>query len=758
MKRLRLTIAGAVQGVGFRPFVFRLATTAGLTGWVTNTAHGVLLEVEGREGLLESFREAIERDKPSLSIITGIRDEWLEPAYHDGFEIRKSLPGRPEAIVLPDIATCPKCLAEISDPSDRRYGYPFTNCTNCGPRYSIIRALPYDRISTTMATFEMCPDCLREYEDPADRRFHAQPNACPVCGPSLALWDTSGNILAEGREALLKVADAVRMGQIAAVKGLGGFHLIAPASSALAIEELRSRKRRRRKPFALMFPSMDSIRSHCQLSSSEEALLESPQSPIVLLRKKDPTEVTVRLPEIIAPGNPYLGVMLPYTPLHHLLMQELNAPVIATSGNISDEPICIDESEALERLSGLADIFLVHDRPIHRHVDDSIVKMSGERMVILRRARGYAPLPMEADRELPVMLAFGAHLKNTLALSIGRNVFISQHIGDLETPQAARAFDEVRESIEDLYHARPVSVIHDLHPDYISTARASSDPLPSRGIQHHLAHLASCMLENAAVPPLAGVSWDGAGYGPDGTVWGGEIFHITDERCLRAGHLRTFRLPGGSRAVKEPRRSAAGLLFEMNLDPFKYLPKDSFREEEITGLLALLRTGTNSPVTSSMGRLFDAAASLCGLFPRIEFEGEAAMAFEYAIPAIPVTDAYTAPVRGDISSGMVLDWEPMFHELLRDLSNGVEVPMISTKFHNALVTWIVTSAELVGEERVALSGGCFQNTYLMMKSETALKEKGFLPLVHGKIPPNDGGIAPGQLFAAACLPSLIERS
>ena len=748
-----------MQGVGFRPFVFRLASAAGLAGWVLNTPQGVLLEVEGEEALLRSFREAVEMNKPPLAIISGIREEWIEPTGIGGFEIRKSISGRPDVMVLPDIATCPECLAEVLDPADRRFGYPFTNCTNCGPRYSIIRSLPYDRASTTMAGFRMCPECLQEYEDPSDRRFHAQPNACPVCGPSIELWDAAGEPLSRGGNALLEAAEALRGDGILAVKGLGGFHLMTLASSTSAIDILRNRKMRQRKPLAVMFPSMESILEQCLVSEDEEHLLGSPQSPIVLLRKRlDIEKTNGRLPESIAPGNPYLGVMLPYTPLHHILLRELGEPVVATSGNITDEPICTDEKEALERLSGLADLFLVHDRPIRRHVDDSIVRVVDGRTVVLRRARGYAPLPVDAGTELPGMLAFGAHLKNTLALSVGRNVHISQHIGDLETPQAVRAFDEVRGSIEDLYHAMPTAAVHDLHPDYISTTRARGSSLPAHAVQHHLAHIASCMLDNGTSPPVTGIAWDGTGYGPDGTVWGGEFFHITSERCLRAGHIRLFPLPGGERAVKEPRRSAAGLLFEMGLDPFRQLPARSFTGAERKGLLAMLRTGTNTPATSSAGRLFDAAAALCGFLDVIEFEGEAAMALEYALPASPAEDSYPARVQGDIETGIVLDWEPLFRELMLDVSHGVELPVISTRFHNALVAWIVSMAELVGEERVALSGGCFQNTYLMTRGAELLKRRGFTPLLHGRIPPNDGGIAPGQIFAAACLPPLIERS
>jgi hydrogenase maturation protein HypF len=508
------------------------------------------------------------------------------------FEIRHSEDsGAKTALVLPDIATCPDCLREIFDPNNRRYLYPFTNCTNCGPRFSIIEALPYDRPNTTMKSFVMCLDCLAEYHHPANRRFHAQPNACARCGPRLELWDKEGLPLAAKHDALFDAVDALLRGMIVAVKGMGGFHLMVDATNAEAVRRLRQRKHREEKPFALMYPSLDAIKQHCDVSKLEERLLLSPESPIVLLKSKSPksevqgskSEVqspSCRLASSVAPNNPYLGVMLPYTPLHHLLLHELGLPVVATSGNLSDEPICIDEHESLQRLGDIADIFLVHNRPIARHVDDSIVRVMMGRELVLRRARGYAPLPIHLQQPTSPVLAVGAHLKNTIALAAGQDIFVSQHLGDLETAPAYEAFQRVIGDFKKLYEVQPAVVVCDLHPEYLSTKfakqyeatdrslesnkdeRASIFQRPASpkkvevvGVQHHFAHVAACMAENELEGPVLGVSWDGTGYGLDGTIWGGEFLCATPT-CSSVRRFRTFRLPGGERAIKEPRRIA----------------------------------------------------------------------------------------------------------------------------------------------------------------------------------------------------------
>jgi len=491
----------------------------GLTGSVRNSSQGVFIEVEGEQALLDSFLLRIEREKPELSSIQSLEYSILDPVFSRGFEIGPSAAaGETNALILPDIATCDACAREIMDPSNRRYRYPFTNCTRCGPRFTIIESLPYDRPNTSMKSFEMCPRCRAEYEDPADRRFHAQPNACPVCGPRLELEDSSGRTVAEDGGALEAAAGAVLGGKVVAVKGLGGFHLIADATRAGSVETLRQRKHREEKPFALMFPSLDAVRAECLVSPLEERVLRSPQSPIVLLARR--TDLPSALPEGVAPGNPFLGVMLPYTPLHHLLMHAIGRPVIATSGNLADEPICIDEAEALGRLEGIADLFLVHDRPIVRHADDSIVRIVLGRELVLRRARGYAPLPLRPHGIVSNILAVGGHLKNTIAVSVGGNVFLSQHIGDLETAQSTAAFRGAIESFLRLYPMRPKWIAADRHPDYASSRYARAAGIPLIEIQHHHAHVAACMAENELEGDVLGVCWDGTGYGEDGAVWG----------------------------------------------------------------------------------------------------------------------------------------------------------------------------------------------------------------------------------------------
>ncbi len=563
IRRMHIALRGAVQGVGFRPFVFRLASDMKLPGWVLNSPEGVFIEVEGAKDDLDSFLLRLQEEKPPPSFIQSLEFSFLDPAHFNSFEIRSSqLSGAATALVMPDIATCPKCLSEVLDPGDRRYRYPFTNCTHCGPRFTIIDSLPYDRTNTSMKKFEMCPDCRSEYENPNDRRFHAQPNACPVCGPLLEAWDGSGKILSRCNDALLEAVEAIRQGKIVAIKGLGGFHLVADARNDYAVDALRKRKHREAKPFALMYPSIARIKEDCDVAPMELRLLSSSESPIVLLKRirgRSPQTVS----PAVAPNNPYLGVMLPYTPLHHLLMREVGSPIVATSGNLSDEPICIDEREALVRLSGIADLFLVHNRPIVRHVDDSIVRVILGRELVLRRARGYAPLPLRCKGLVSDILAVGGHLKNTIAMAVGDNVFVSQHIGDLENSEALEAFQNVIHSFRRLYKIDPVRVVSDLHPDYLSTKFARNYGIPLISIQHHYAHVASCMAENELDGRVLGVSWDGTGYGLDGTIWGGE-FLLTDERSFtRIASFRKFRLPGGAAAIKEPRRTALGALYEI---------------------------------------------------------------------------------------------------------------------------------------------------------------------------------------------------
>ena len=561
---MHIVIRGAVQGVGFRPFIYRLASEMNLPGWVQNSPQGVFIEIEGEKGALDSFLLRIPKEKPAPSFIQSLEYSILDPIHFNSFEIRESEEsGEKSALILPDIATCEECLSEVFDSNNRRYRYPFTNCTHCGPRFTIIESLPYDRPGTSMKSFEMCSECREEYENPRNRRFHAQPNACPNCGPSLQLWDLSGAVVAVKNAALSNAAAAILDGKIIAIKGLGGFHLVADARNARAVAALRFRKHREEKPFALMYPSLTHIQIDCKVSPLEARLLTSAESPIVLLERNPETSISSIDPDV-APGNPYLGAMLPYTPLHHLLMKEIGIPIIATSGNLSDEPICIDEQEALERLAGIADLLLVHNRPIVRHADDSILRVVLGRELVLRRARGYAPLPLRLKESTVSILAVGGHLKNTIAVSVDSNIFLSQHIGDLENKESSEAFHAAIQSLRHLYDVHPVHVAADMHPDYLSTKYARECGLPMVSVQHHYAHVAACMAENDLDGSVLGVSWDGTGYGLDGTIWGGEFLLTNDSGFTRMASFRKFRLPGGSPAIKEPRRTALGMLFEMN--------------------------------------------------------------------------------------------------------------------------------------------------------------------------------------------------
>lgn len=752
-KRLKMEIRGAVQGVGFRPFVYRLATGLGLSGWVLNDIRGVFLEVEGDPEQLSAFRERILSETPPRARIQGLDESWLDPIGYEGFQIRESeAKGTKTVLILPDIATCQDCLTEILDPENRRYLYPFANCTNCGPRFTIVRDLPYDRPNTTMRGFALCGECRAEYENPLDRRFHAQPTACPACGPQLAAWTGAGEVLARRDEALAVAADVLLRGEVLACKGLGGFHLMCDARNEAAVSRLRARKAREDKPFALMVRDLAAARALAEISPAAAALLESAEAPIVLLPRLG--EETVA--RAVAPGRPELGLMLPATPLHHLLLRAASAPLVATSGNLSEEPICTDELEALSRLAGMADVFLVHDRPIERHADDSVVRIAAGAPRVLRRARGYAPLPVAVAEELPVILAVGAHMKTAVALSVGRQVFLSQHIGDLETPEAMGAFTRVIADFTKLYDASPVLVAHDLHPGYPSTRWAEewavAHGIPSVAVQHHHAHLVSCLAENETPGTALGVTWDGTGYGTDGTVWGGEFLRGDAGGFTRFAHLRPFRLPGGEAAVREPRRAALAVLFEVlggdALSREDLPPVCAFSQHERTLIAQMLETGLNAPLTTSAGRLFDAVAALLGLSQRTRYEGQAAMALEAA--ADPREEAaWPLPLVPREGAPALLDWGPLLHALLEDLGHGVNAGRLAARFHNSLVDGIVRTAEAAGETRVALTGGCFQNRFLLERASERLSALGFTVLLHREVPPNDGGISLGQVLAGA---------
>jgi hydrogenase maturation protein HypF len=744
--RLRVEVRGAVQGVGFRPFVYRLASELGLAGWVSNSPQGAAIEVEGDADSLAEFLRRLQADRPRPCILHNLTSVFLPALGCTGFEVRDSSAEGPKTVViLPDLATCADCLRDIFDATNRRFRYPFTNCTNCGPRYSIVEELPYDRPRTTMKRFPMCDACRAEYDNPADRRFHAQPNACPRCGPHLELWDAAGNVRATRDEALRATADALRRGDIVAAKGLGGFHLLVEANNQEAVLRLRRRKLREEKPFGLMYPDLEAVRRDCRVSGEEERLLRSPEAPLVLLRRRSGDGIA----PAVAPSNPYLGIMPPYTPLHHLLLAEVGSPLVATSGNRSDEPICTDPHEALTHLSDIADVFLVHNRPIVRPVDDSVVRVVLGQEMVLRRARGYAPYPIPVSGSLPSLLAVGGHQKNTIAVAAGCQVVVSQHVGDLDAPLAFEAFRRAIADLTHLYEQDPKAVVCDTHPDYLSTRHAEKMGLPVVRVQHHYAHIRACMAEHGLSEPLLGVAWDGTGFGPDGTVWGGEFLRITDGGFERVAHFRTFRLPGGERAVHQPRRAALGLLHELlGEDAFAnedLAPLRTFSSRERSLLRTMLRSGLNAPRTSSAGRLFDAVAALLGIRQAASFEGQAAMELEFAVEGATAAGAYPF----HIDEGGVIDWGPMIRAILRDISRGSATGTIARRFHDTLAEIIVAAARLSSENVVVLTGGCFQNACLLEHTVTRLREGGFRVYWPQRIPPNDGGIALGQIAAAA---------
>ena len=752
-ERVRLRIDGVVQGVGFRPSVYRRARQFGVAGFVANSPAGVTIEAEGAAGAVADFVRTVVDAPPRGARVVNVEIETLAPIGDVAFEVRTSLlEGERAAAVLPDLATCDDCLRELFDPADRRHRYPFTNCTHCGPRYSIVEDLPYDRSRTSMRRFPMCAACRAEYADPADRRFHAEPNACPVCGPQLALWDAAGAVLATHDPALLAAAQAIRDGAIVALKGLGGFHLVVDARNDAAVRRLRARKAREEKPFAVMFPSLTAVEDACAVGEEERRSLVSPQRPIVLVRRGRSD-----LAESVAPENPCVGAMLPYTPLHHLLLGSLAFPVVATSGNRSDEPIVTEEREAPSRLAGIADVFLVHDRPIVRAIDDSVVRIVAGRPMVLRRARGFGPAPAVEREGIPEgILALGGHMKSALALTHRRGVILGQHIGDLDTALARDAYDGARDDIVRLHGVPPRLVVRDEHPDYHSSRVAEASGLTVVAVQHHLAHVAAGMAEHRLAPPVLGVAWDGTGYGPDGTVWGGEFLLVTEAGWRRVAHLRTFRLPGGEEAVREPRRSALGLLFAAfgreGLAMTDLAPVAAFTERERATLAVMLERGVNAPVTSSAGRLFDAVAALMGLRQRSSYEGQAAAQLEWS--AVGVEDrsprSYSFPViREPGSAPLVVDWQPALEEILVDIRRGDPAGGIALAFHRGLAAAIAEVASRIGEPAVVLTGGCFQNARLTEATIESLRGRGLTPHWHQSVPPNDGGLALGQAMWAA---------
>lgn len=728
--RLRLTVRGLVQGVGFRPFVHRLATSLGLAGRVWNDGHGVIIELEGRTEDTRRFLLGIEATKPAHAAIHSLEPQWLAACGLRGFEILPSPVGSPRrALILPDIATCPDCLREILDPADRRHGYAFTNCTNCGPRFSIIECTPYDRPRTSMKGFPMCEACRDEYEDPQNRRFHAQPNACPECGPRLSLIGASGDPLDTAATALLK-------GRILAIKGIGGFHLMVRADHPEAVRLLRQRKHREEKPFALLAPDFETARRLGHIGPLEERLLISPEAPIVLVERASGADDLIAAE--VAPGAPMLGLMLPSNPLHHLLTRRVGLPLVATSGNLGDEPIWTDNAEALQRLGGIADLFLVHDRPIVRHVDDSIVRVLLGRETVLRRARGYAPLPVPWKGEAGI-LATGPQMKNTVAVSTEEHIFLSQHLGDLETEPAVEAHERSLRDLARLFDQKPRRVVSDLHPDYRSTRTAEKTGLPVTRIQHHHAHALACMAENEVAPPALAIVWDGTGYGTDGTIWGGEFLRITGDGFERLAHLRPFPLPGGDLAAREPRRSLAGMLHAAGrLD----LLGDRFSPAEKRLLESALQKGIGTVSTTSAGRLIDGVASLLGVRDISSYEAQTAMALEFL--AAPGAEPFSTDVLLT-NTPWQIDWAPWLEEIHRHAENGISREHLARRFFESMIAAAAEIAIRSGETRIVLSGGCFQNRILLEGLVKRLREAGLQPFWHQRIPPNDGGVALGQI-------------
>ncbi len=751
-QRIRLDVSGAVQGVGFRPFVHRLAASEGLGGFVRNTASGASLEVEGPTPALKRFFTRLDAEIALPAEIHARQTHRLAIRGERGFVIAASARGGlASALVLPDLRSCAECRREIFDPHDRRYRYPFTTCVHCGPRYSVIEALPYDRSRTAMRHFQMCDACQAEYDDPASRRFHAETNACVYCGPQLALWDAAGNVLSHADVALISAADALREGRVVALKGLGGFQLLVDARNDAAVRCLRERKRRPTKPFAIMAPTLADATLIAEIVAEDEVLLSSVAAPIVLLRTR--SDVGVIAPSV-APANPRLGVMLPYTPLHHLLMTELGFPIVATSGNRGEEPIVADEREALVALSGIADLFLVHDRPILRPVDDSLVRVIAGRETILRRARGYAPLSLATAVAARPCLAAGGHQKSTIAVAAGDQIVLGPHIGDLSGPAARGAFVRMVNGMTTLYGQQPHIVACDAHPGYYSTRYADGLELKVRRVPHHLAHVLAGMADNGLDGPVMGVAWDGTGYGGDGTIWGGEFLLVDGTQYRRVAHLVQFRLPGAEIAVREPRRAAIGALHSIfgdaALDMVDLPPVATFAPAARTVLAAMLARGTNAPLTSSAGRLFDAVSAILGFHQTASFEGEAAMAVEFAADRAMANDPLsTLAILGGSGSPLILDWRPMVAAIVQARRAGAAADRLAAGFHEALAAGVVAVATRIGVQRVLLTGGCFQNGRLTKRTVDRLRQAGFDPYWHHRIPPNDGGLAVGQAVFAA---------
>jgi hydrogenase maturation protein HypF len=755
--RKRIEIRGMVQGVGFRPYVYRLAVARRLTGGIANTASGVAIEIQGEPESVADFLRALPAEVPPLARITDF--EVREIACNGDHEFRIHASEKSEAaraLIPPDIAVCDDCLRELFDPADRRYLYPFINCTNCGPRFTIVRSIPYDRPQTSMAAFEMCARCRAEYDDPENRRFHAQPNACWDCGPQAEFQDARGERISCD-DPIGEAAARLRAGAIVAVKGLGGFHLAADATNSEAVEKLRERKHRVEKPFAVMVPDAEAAAEFCELDGEERELLVSPERPIVILRRKHPSAIS----QSVAPFNPHLGIFLPYTPVHHRLFAKSGLrALVMTSGNVSEEPIAIGNAEAVARLAGLADFFLVHTREILRRCDDSVLRRSGGCVRQLRRSRGFVPVPVFLDREFPSVLAVGGELKNTICLLQGRRAFLSQHIGDLENAEAYNFFGEAVAHWQNILDIQPDVVAYDLHPDYFSTRwalgqKGARKDIRVIGVQHHHAHIASCMAENHLESRVIGIALDGTGYGTDGRVWGGEILLADYLDFERAAHLSYVPMPGGAAAIREPWRMAASYLrhafgpemFRLAIPFVEQIPAAKLRT-----ISQMAERGVNSPLTSSCGRLFDGVAALAGLRHEVNYEAQAAIELEACRDESAAGQPYSIELREE-GGILQLDPAPVIRAIVEDLRRGATPGQISQRFHEGLACALADVArrlrERTGLNTVCLSGGSFQNVYLAGELERLLAEEGFRVFTHSQVPAGDGGLSLGQAVVAA---------
>jgi hydrogenase maturation protein HypF len=794
--RWLIEISGTVQGVGFRPFVYRTALSLDLTGRVRNTMKGVAIEVQGRAAMLERFVEKLRNDRPTLAHIGQLRRTEIDPVQESSFVIESSEAGAPSPrpSIPPDIATCEDCLDELMSREDRRYRYPFTNCTNCGPRYTIIEGFPYDRPKTSMKEFDLCPDCAAEYRDPANRRFHAQPNACPKCGPRLKLVEArdpsmipSASSLADPIERTLEI---IRGGGTAAIKGLGGFHLACDATNEKAVARLRRRKHRDMKPFAVMVRDLDAAKLICTVSDEEADMLTSPRRPIVLLKKRK--GIPIAAP--VAPGNKYLGVMLPYTPLHHLLFESDDKPLasygingchseggtteeslavettkardpsptaqddkhirgtelalVMTSANFSDEPIIKDDDEAFDRLAGIADTFLTHNRPIHMRTDDSVVRAAGGTALIMRRARGYVPSPIHLPFSGPRTLALGGDIKNAFCISNGNSAYLSQHIGDLANAETHEHFERTVEHLANLLNIKPEIVACDMHPEYFSSHYARRHGAVHR-VQHHHAHIASCMAEHGLNnEPVLGIALDGSGYGTDGTIWGGEVLRADYRDFERVACIKPIAQPGGAAAAREPWRMALSYLLAAGIWDPDSTGLNNVSEHERRLVAEAIEKDVNCPPTSSCGRLFDAVAALCGIATHNAYEGHAAMMLEQAA-ADSCDEAYPFSVDAGEGGRLEIDFAPAIRGIARDIAGANDTAAISTAFHDTVARAFARTSSLIGgNEPIVLTGGCMQNMLLLKGLTKYLEEQGRKVYTHRLVPPNDGGLALGQAATA----------